>query len=61
MPTVPFSLRLDAEVNRKKAIHEAVKEADNGVFLSHDSVVAWMESLGTENEQPHPKPDVFTK
>lgn len=46
---------------KKKAIREAIKEADKGEFISHDSVVTWMESLGTENELPRPKPDVFSK
>jgi predicted transcriptional regulator len=92
MPTVPFSLRLDAEMKtkidqeaeklerpasyivtkaikeyldnreyKKRAIDEALKEADKGAFISHESVMTWMESLGTEQELPRPKPDVFSK
>lgn len=41
------------------AIEEAIKEADEGVFVSGEAVMKWMESWGTDNELPMPEPDVF--
>jgi len=40
-------------------IREAVTEADKGVFVSEEAMTAWFEALGTENELPEPKADVF--
>jgi predicted transcriptional regulator len=41
------------------AIEEAVREADEGVFVSGEAVMKWLESWGTENELPVPEPDIF--
>ena len=41
------------------AIDEAVKEADKGVFVSHEAVSDWLGSWGTDSELAAPKPDVF--
>lgn len=41
------------------AIEEAIEEADEGVFVSGEAVIKWMESWGTENELPMPEPDIF--
>jgi predicted transcriptional regulator len=41
------------------AIQEAIKEADKGVFISHEAMLAWVDSLGTEAELEPPEPDVF--
>jgi len=46
---------------KKLAIDAAIKEADKGEFISHKSMRAWMASLGTDQELPRPKPDVFHK
>ena len=46
---------------RKKMIHEAMAEADKGVFISEVAMSEWFESLGTDNELPEPEPDVFLK
>lgn len=42
-----------------QAIEEAVKEADEGVFISGDAVDRWLASWGTDNVLPMPKPDIF--
>ncbi|MCP4041141.1 MAG: ribbon-helix-helix protein, CopG family [Gammaproteobacteria bacterium] len=44
-----------------KEIQEALKEADKGVFISQEAMAKWVDSLGTNNELPPPKPDVFLK
>lgn len=43
----------------KKELDDASAEADKGIFISGEAVHAWMESWGTENELPPPKPDIF--
>jgi predicted transcriptional regulator len=43
---------------RAKELHEALKEADKGVFVSHEAMLAWADSLGTDKEVPPPKPDI---
>ena len=43
----------------KKAIREALEEADKGIFVSSESMEKWFLSLGTDNELVRPKPDVF--
>ncbi len=42
-----------------EAIDEAVREADEGVFVSGAAVDAWLRSWGTEEPVPAPAPDVF--
>jgi len=44
---------------RMKMIAEAKEEAKKGEFISHEAVGKWIESLGTDNELPIPKPDIF--
>ena len=41
------------------AIDEAIKEADEGVFVSGEAVMRWLQSWGTGNELPPPEPDTF--
>jgi len=41
------------------AIDEAVREADEGVFVSGEAVMRWLDSWGTDNELPPPEPDIF--
>jgi predicted transcriptional regulator len=43
---------------RAKALQDALTEADKGAFVSHEAVVAWAESLGTDQEKPVPATDV---
>ena len=42
-----------------KAIQEAKKEADKGVFISQESIIDWLDSWGTGNELEAPEPDIF--
>jgi RHH-type rel operon transcriptional repressor/antitoxin RelB len=42
-----------------KAIQEAKKEADKGVFVSQEAVIDWLDSWDSENELPAPEADVF--
>lgn len=41
------------------AIDEAIKEADEGVFVSGEAVMKWLHSWGTDDELPMPEPDIF--
>jgi predicted transcriptional regulator len=50
---------LDASVERRRMLEEAVREADKGVFISSEAMGRWMESWDTDNELPPPQPDVF--
>jgi predicted transcriptional regulator len=43
---------------RAKELHEAIKEADKGLLLSHEAMVAWADRLGTDCETAPPKPDI---
>ena len=42
-------------------LKERIAEADKGVFISAEAMHRWIESWGTENELPPPKPDIFPK
>jgi len=42
-----------------KALQDAKKEADKGIFISQNAMENWVNSLGTENELPSPKPDII--
>jgi predicted transcriptional regulator len=46
---------------RAKELHEAVKEAEKGVFISHEAMLAWVDSLGTDKELPPPEPDIHLR
>lgn len=50
---------IDDETEYLDAVDEASKEADDGVFVSGDKVIAWMKSWGTVSELPMPEPDVL--
>ncbi|WAC49680.1 ribbon-helix-helix domain-containing protein [Asticcacaulis sp. SL142] len=43
----------------KAAIQEAIAEADKGVFISGEKVMAWLEELRTNPDAPDPEPDIF--
>ena len=46
---------------RAQELREAIAEADESVFISHEAMLAWEDSLGTENELAPLEPDVFLK
>ena len=50
---------LDAKAAKREAIERALEEADKGIFVSQDAMHRWMDSWGSENELPPPKPDIF--
>jgi predicted transcriptional regulator len=50
---------IDEETDYSSAIDEALKESEDGVFVSGDKVIAWMKSWGTESELPMPEPDII--
>jgi predicted transcriptional regulator len=50
---------IDEETDYSSAIDEALKESEEGVFVSGDKVIEWMKSWGTETELPMPEPDII--
>ncbi|CAN7651090.1 CopG family ribbon-helix-helix protein [Rhizobium sp. LjRoot254] len=50
---------IDEEMDYSGAIDEALKESEEGVFVSGDKVIEWMKSWGTENELPMLEPDII--
>ncbi|MEM1376712.1 MAG: hypothetical protein AAGG69_04910 [Pseudomonadota bacterium] len=50
---------LDREAYKREKIGDAVREADNGVFISEEAMDAWVNSWGSDKELPPPKPDIF--
>ena len=52
--------KVNTQANRARAIQEAKKQAMEDTFISQESIEKWAESLGTENELPIPKPDIFS-
>jgi predicted transcriptional regulator len=46
---------------KRELIQSAMLEAEKGIFVSEEAVTDWFLSLGTDNELPSPKPDVFLK
>ena len=41
------------------AVEEALIEADKGEFISGEAAMDWLESWGTDDLKPAPKPDIF--
>lgn len=52
---------LAARSREKKAIEEAVQEAQKGVFISSDAMRNWISSWDTDEELESPRADVFLK
>jgi predicted transcriptional regulator len=50
---------LDGRDHERKIADEAFAEAEKGVFISGEKVLAWMESWGTDKKMPFPEPDIF--
>lgn len=44
---------------KAKELQQAKVEAEQGVFISHDRMRAWAQSLGRESELPAPVPDIL--
>jgi predicted transcriptional regulator len=46
----------------QERIDAAIKEADEtGEYISHEAMMKWMKSWGTDNELSPPEPDVVLK
>jgi predicted transcriptional regulator len=50
---------LDQLALKRQILKEAAAEADKGVFISSEAMLAWMERLETDIDAPPPAPDVF--
>jgi len=50
---------LQREKHERVIIEQRIKEADLGEFVSEEAMTEWFLSLGTDEELPTPKPDVF--
>lgn len=50
---------VDEQKAYRAAIEEAIKEADEGVFISGEAVDRWLASWGTDNVLAMPEPDIF--
>lgn len=44
---------------RARELHAALVEADKGQFISHEAMLAWTDSLGSDAEPAAPKPDIL--
>lgn len=51
--------KVSIRAKRVRAIQEAKEQAKSGVFVSQEAMENWVESLGTDNELPMPKPDIL--
>lgn len=52
---------LEARETKRRAIQEAIQEADKGVFVSRDAVHDWLESWEGNPTAPAPKADIQPK
>ena len=43
----------------KAAVHEALVEADKGVFISGETIHTWLDALRTDPNAADPEPDIF--
>ena len=50
---------LDEKAYKRECIMEAVEDAKKGDFISEETMDAWVESWGTQNELPAPQPDML--
>ncbi|HHB76364.1 MAG TPA: ribbon-helix-helix protein, CopG family [Desulfobulbus sp.] len=47
---------IDQEEERNRLTREALADVDEGMVIHHQDVLAWAESLGTDNPLPLPRP-----
>jgi predicted transcriptional regulator len=47
------------QADYRAMIAAAAAEADKGVFISSEAVLAWMEQLENDIDAPAPEPDIF--
>ena len=57
LATRAIKAMLDAKATRRATIDAALAEADKGAFISEETMMAWVDSWGTDDERPMPEPD----
>lgn len=50
---------LRREAEERKAIVDALAEADEGVFVSGEAVERWMQRWADGHDEPFPEPDIL--
>jgi predicted transcriptional regulator len=58
-PARDYASFLKTSETERRLLKERIAEANNGVFISSEAMLRWMESWGADNELPPPEPDVF--
>jgi predicted transcriptional regulator len=56
-----IEIYLASQAEKRAQLVEAVAAADEGVFISGETMADWISSWGTENERPAPEPDIVLK
>lgn len=46
---------------KREAVRQALKETEDGVFISEAAVSQWVQSWGSVDELPPPEPDLSTR
>ena len=54
-----ISWYIESQERERQILRERAAEADKGVFISSEAMLAWMEELETNIDAPAPKPDIF--
>ena len=49
---------VEARAAKRRAIDAALQAADQGAFISQDAMNQWIDSWGSDDELPMPKPDI---
>lgn len=50
---------LENSPTEQALLRERLAEAEKGVFISSEAMLAWVSSWGTDKELPPPEPDIF--
>lgn len=50
---------LNLQAHKRDVIAAAVAEADTGLFISSEAMLAWMDRLERDIDSPPPEPDIF--
>lgn len=50
---------LEVPARERAILKERLAEADEGVFISGDAMMRWMDSWDSDSELPPPEPDIF--
>lgn len=57
----PMSMAEDSARNewKLKAIQDAKREAEKGIFISQEATLDWLDSWGMDQEREAPMPDIY--